>query len=263
MSLFLGLLLNLPQMVHAKNFHRFKQSPLVMVTAYDVFFASVAEQSGVDVILVGDSAANAVLGKKSTREINMDVMAIFLEGVAAGCQSTHITADMPHDSYPNPEMALKNASRFMSLGAHSVKLEGFHPEIVKILRENGIPVFGHLGLLPQSAQSLKKVGLEAPEQQRLLREARHLDQAGVIALVLEHMNSQLAGQITRSCSAPTVGIGAGPQVNGQVLVLHDLLGMNTRPLPPFAKRFADVKQTALEGLRNYTEAVRRKEFPGD
>jgi 3-methyl-2-oxobutanoate hydroxymethyltransferase len=248
-------------MILPGQFSQFKSRPLVMATAYDAAFARIAEEAGVDIILVGDSLANVMLAKQSTRQINMSVMEIFVSAVAAGTNNTHITADMPHLSYHDPETALKNARRFLELGAHSVKLEGHHTDIIRKLTDSGVPVIGHLGLLPQTANSLKQVGNTEQEQKDILQAAKDLDEIGVIAIVLEHLSYDLARQVTLSLKTPTIGIGAGKEVNGQVLVLHDLLGIHPDPLPPFARKFADVYNTSLEGLRSYARAVRTREFP--
>jgi 3-methyl-2-oxobutanoate hydroxymethyltransferase len=234
---------------------------MVVVTAYDAAFAAVAEDAGVDAILVGDSLANVMLGKKSTREIGMAVMEIFTRAVTEGTENTHIIADMPFGSCPDPGTALENAGKFISLGAHSVKVEGYQEEIIGNLTGNGIPVVGHLGLLPQTASSFKKMGATEEEKDTLLNTAGKLERSGAIAVVLEHLSFSLAAEVTASVKIPTIGIGAGKEVDGQVLVLHDVLGITSSPLPPFARKFADVYQTSLKGLRDYTEAVRPRRFP--
>lgn len=249
-------------MVPASAFARFKREPLVMATGYDYPFALLLEEAGVDVILVGDSLANVMLGLKSTREVGMDVMSVFVGAVGRGAKDTHIMADMPYGSDSEPSLAVANAKRFLALGAHSVKLEGAKYEVVKALATEGVPVMGHVGLLPQTAKSLKQVGRDAAERDEVLRAAEGLAAAGVIGMVLEHMAADLAAEITRRVPVPTVGIGAGPHVDGQVLVLHDLLGMHAGNYPPFAKAFADLHGAALAGAREYCRAVRTRAFPG-
>jgi 3-methyl-2-oxobutanoate hydroxymethyltransferase len=249
-------------MVPASAFARFKREPLVMATGYDYPFARLLEEAGVDVILVGDSLANVMLGLKSTREVDMDVMSVFVGAVGRGAKDTHIMADMPYGSDADPRLAVGNAKRFLALGAHSVKLEGPKFEVVKALASEGVPVMGHVGLLPQTAKSLKQVGRDVAERDEVLRAAEGLAAAGVIGMVLEHMAADLAAEITRRVPVPTVGIGAGPDVDGQVLVLHDLLGMHAGNYPPFAKAFADVHGAALAGAQGYCRAVRTRAFPG-
>ena len=248
-------------MIPASDFPRFKQAPMVMATGYDFPFARILEEAGVDVILVGDSLANVVLGFPTTRDVDMDVMAVFVGAVARGAAHTHILADMPFGADADPARAVANARRFFALGAHSVKLEGVKLEEVAALTSEGIPVVGHLGLLPQTAKSFKQVGREAGERDEVLRSADALVKAGAVAVVLEHMAHDLAAEVTRRIPVPTVGIGAGKSVDGQVLVLHDFLGLGQGPIPPFAKAFAKLRQEALRGAREYCREVRARSFP--
>jgi 3-methyl-2-oxobutanoate hydroxymethyltransferase len=237
-----------------------KSPPLVVATAYDFPFARMLEAAGVDVILVGDSLANVVLGLASTRGIGMEEMALFTAAAVRGAGNTHVVADMPAGSYDTPEFAVANARRFLSLGAASVKLEGPQFEVVRSLTAAGIPVMGHLGVLPQTAESFRPVGKSSEERERLIREAKGLQEAGVFAMVLENVNSETAQAVTESVSVPTIGIGSGKHVSGQVQVLHDLLGLSRNP-PPFAKAFVKLEDEVLRGIKAYAEAVRRGEFP--
>jgi 3-methyl-2-oxobutanoate hydroxymethyltransferase len=248
-------------MVPASAFARFKREPLVMATGYDFAFARILEEAGVDVILVGDSLANVMLGLKTTREVDMDIMSVFVGAVGRGAKGTHIMADMPYGSDSEPRLAVANAKRFLALGAHSVKLEGPKFEVVKALASEGVPVMGHIGLLPQTAKSFKQVGREREDRDEVLRAAEGLVAAGAMSLLLEHMASDLAADITRRFAVPTVGIGAGPDVDGQVLVLHDFLGMHSGNYPPFAHAFADLHGAALAGAKLYCRAVRTRAFP--
>jgi len=248
-------------MIPASDFERFKQAPLVMATGYDFPFARILEEAGVDVILVGDSLANVVLGLPTTRDIDANVMAVFVGAVGRGAKDTHIMADMPYGSDADPGLAVANAKRFLSLGAHSVKLEGPKFEVVKALVSEGVPVMGHVGLLPQTARSFKQVGRDQAERDQVLRAAEGLVAAGAMSLLLEHMASDLAAEITKRFPVPTVGIGAGPGVDGQVLVLHDFLGMHAGNYPPFVKAFADLHGAALTGVKDYCRAVRTRAFP--
>jgi 3-methyl-2-oxobutanoate hydroxymethyltransferase len=248
-------------MIPAADFKRFKSQPLVVVTAYDFPFAQVMEEAGVDVILVGDSLANVVLGHRSTRDVNVDVMGLFVGAVSRGAPKTHITADMPFGSYSDPAKAVANGRRFLSLGAHSVKVEGPCFAEIRAMVSEGIPVMGHVGLLPQTAKSFKQIGHTQAERDEVLKAAEGVAQAGAFSLVLEHMESGLGAEITRRVPAPTIGIGAGKGTDGQVLVMHDFLGLGSGPLPPFARAFADLRRTALEGARAYSRAVRERTFP--
>lgn len=248
-------------MIPASDFSQFKAKPMVVITAYDAPMAARAEKAGVDAILVGDSAANTVLGFSSTPEVGMDTMLILTAAVVRGAKNTHIIADMPFGADADVEIALLNARKFMAVGAHSVKMEGAKITIAKALTQAGIPVVGHLGLLPQTAKSLKQVAKEEPEKKRLLEEAIELEKAGICALVLEHIPSDLGKTITQNLRIPTIGIGAGPKTNGQVMVMHDVLGLSTKKLPPFAKAFADVGKEVDAGLAAYAAAVRSGSFP--
>jgi len=248
-------------MISVEDFKQFKRKPLVMITAYDAPFARCAEMAGVDCILVGDSAANAFLGYATTREITMHDMLLFVGAVARGAKNTHIIADMPYGSDATPETALENARQFMRAGAHSVKIEGAKPAIARSLKSAGIPLVGHLGLLPQTAENFRQVGRGEAEGKRLLEEALAMQSEGIFALVLEHIPAALGEEITRSVDIPTVGIGAGPKTDGQVLVLHDVLGFRFTPLPPFAKAFAQLPQVIQKGISDYAEAVRGHAFP--
>ena len=199
-----------------------KSPPLVVATAYDFPFARILEEAGVDIVLVGDSLANVVLGMSSTREIGMNEMEVFVAAVVRGASNTHVTADMPYGSDFSPELALLNAKKFMDLGASSVKLEGTKLEVIRVLVQAGIPVMGHLGVLPQTATSFRKVGHEGASRDQLLQDARCLQDAGVFSMVLENVDADAAQQIAGALSVPTIGIGSGNGVTGQVHVLHDL-----------------------------------------
>ncbi len=249
-------------MINSQDFFRFKgDNRLAMVTAYDYAFAHAAESAGIDIILVGDSLANVVLGLKSTRQVDMAIMEIFVGAAARGAPSTHIIGDMPWGSCTTPQKALENARRFLDCGAHSVKIEGCHQKVISLLINNHIPVVGHLGLLPQTATSFKKAGTSEAEGARILKEAQILESLGICCLILEHIPADLASNITQTVKPPTVGIGAGPHCNGQVLVMHDMLGMHTRKLPPFVHKFADILGAATVGLKDYADAVRQAKFP--
>jgi len=233
--------------------------PIAMITAYDACFARIAEASGIDMILVGDSGANVVLGYASTREIGMDEMLMFVGAVRRGATSTHIVADMPWQSDRDPSTAVMNAKRLLAAGAHSVKVEGADLNVIEALIRNNISVVGHLGLLPQTATSFKQQGQSSEEAEKILTDARAIAQLGIIALVLEHIPERLGYLVSQALpSIPTIGIGAGKLVDGQVLVLHDALGMHPYKVPPFAHKFTDLYAQSVEALKCYVQAVRDK-----
>lgn len=226
-----------------------------IITAYDFAFARMAEEAGIDQILVGDSLANVMLGYPSTRDIGMAEMILFTRAVAKGAPNTHIIADMPYLSDGDPETAMENAKRLLEVGAHSVKLEGAKINVIEALIKKGIPVMGHLGLLPQTAESFKQYGKTEAEADQLLKEALAIDKLGVYSMVLEHVPESLGSLISQRVSATTIGIGAGRNTDGQVLVLHDVLGINGGKIPPFAKKFADVFEVGVRGISDYIRSI--------
>lgn len=226
------------------------------ITAYDYAFAKIAETAGIDQILVGDSLANTMLGYKSTQCIGMNEMQIFVGAVVRGAPNTHVIADMPFLSYETPETALENAKKFMDLGASSVKLEGFHPKVIEKLCANGIEVCAHLGLLPQTATSFKQVGKDDESAAQILAEAKTLDETGAYECVLEHVPDALGKKVTDAVKLITIGIGAGKATDGQVLVLHDALGITNGKIPPFATKYCDVFDVAKRGIEAYISAIK-------
>jgi len=229
--------------------------PLVVCTAYDYPFARVLERAGVDVILVGDSLANVVLGLPSTRGVGMPEMELFAAAVRRGAPDTHVCIDLPYGADATVESAVRNATRLVEIRANSVKLEGSKPGVIQALVECGIPVIGHLGVLPQTASSFRRVGVEDADRERLLAEARAIRDAGVCALVLENVEAETARAITLAVDVPTIGIGSGTGTTGQVQVLHDVLGLTEKP-PPFARAFADLGAAATQAVGEYVKWVR-------
>ena len=229
-----------------------------MITAYDFAFAQMAEAAGVDQILVGDSLANTMLGYKSTREIGMTEMLIFVAAVCRGAPNTHVVADMPYLSDKDPQTAYDNAKRFMDLGAASVKLEGTPAGVIEYLRSKDIPVCAHLGLLPQTAADFKQKGRTEEEARAIEAAAKFVDNLGCFEMVLEHIPEELGEKITNEVSAPTIGIGGGKFTDGHVLVMHDALGMHPGKIPPFAKKFVDMYSLGVEGFRKYVESVKNE-----
>ena len=244
---------------------------IAVLTCYDVLFARILEEAGVDMILVGDSLGQVVLGHDSTLPVTVEAMIHHAGAVRRGAPGTFVVVDLPFLSYQiSPEEALRNAGRIMvEAGAEAVKLEGGDPrtlETVERLVAAGIPVMGHLGLTPQSVHALggyRVQGREGEAAERLRQEARALQEAGCFSLVLELIPGPLAEEISEASAIPTIGIGAGVGCDGQVLVLPDALGMNPGFTPRFLKRFADLHGPALEGARAYVREVREGSYPGD
>lgn len=239
---------------------------IVMLTAYDYPTAQVVDASGIDIVLVGDSCGNVIMGRRDTLSVTMDEMVYHTRIVSSGVERALVIADMPFLSYQiSPEEALRNAGRLVAEGgAQGIKLEGpagkFGGAIGLILRA-GIPVMGHIGLTPQSVHQFGgyKVQGRSPECRiRLKEEARGLEEAGCFAIVLECIPADLAGEITQSLSIPTIGIGAGAACDGQVLVFHDIMGWGTTK---FSKTFADVRGLMQQGCTKYAQAVRTGRFP--
>jgi 3-methyl-2-oxobutanoate hydroxymethyltransferase len=243
---------------------------LVMVTAYDHPGARLADAAGVDLILVGDSAADNVLGYDSTVPVTVDELLVLVRAVARGAEHALVIADMPFGSFQvSDETALANAVRFIKeAGADAVKLEGAGPSLsrVQAIVGAGIPVMGHVGLTPQSATMLggyKAQGRTAAKAQRLHADARALEAAGCFAVVLEAVPAPVADLISEALMVPTIGIGAGPGCDGQVLVWHDLLGLSDRRPARFVKRYAEVGDEIRRALEAYAGDVRAGAFPAE
>jgi 3-methyl-2-oxobutanoate hydroxymethyltransferase len=241
---------------------------IAMVTAYDAAGARLAEAAGIDVVLVGDSAAMVVLGHASTVPVTMEEMLFMTRAVASAVQRPLVVGDMPFGSYQvSDREAVRNAIRFVKEGrADTVKLEGAGRMLprVKAIVESGIPVMGHLGLTPQSATALggyKAQGRTAESARQMLADALALQEAGCYSLVLEAVPSAVAARITESLEIPTIGIGAGPNVDGQVLVYHDLLGLTEGHTARFVKRYADLATVIREALTAFAADVRSGAYP--
>ncbi|MFH1256475.1 MAG: 3-methyl-2-oxobutanoate hydroxymethyltransferase [Candidatus Diapherotrites archaeon] len=236
---------------------------ICMLTAYDAPTAKLLSDAGIEIILVGDSVANTLLGYESTKEISMNEMLHHTAAVARAKPEALIVADMPINSYENKKIALRNAQRFLSAGADAVKIEGAKIEVVKALRLKRIQVMGHLGLLPQSAKKFSVKGKNFEEAKRILDDAILLERAGCFSIVLECIPAALASKITKSVSIPTIGIGAGPLCDGQVLVINDLLGFNADEnfKPKFVKRYANLNQEILRAVKEFRREVKERKFP--
>lgn len=244
------------------------KEPIVVVTAYDVLFGRLVDQAGVDIVLVGDSAGNVVAGYDSTLPVTLEQMIYHGAAVCRGVSRALVVVDMPFLTYQiDSAAAVANAGRLLvETGAQAIKLEGGNERIaatVARLVEIGIPVMGHLGFTPQSVNTIgiRVQGREAEEEARILTEAARLEQAGAFAIVLELMPAALAARITASVSVPTIGIGAGPDCDGQVLVLPDMLGMNEGFSPRFLKRYANLSDTVRDAVRAYGDDVRQRRYP--
>jgi 3-methyl-2-oxobutanoate hydroxymethyltransferase len=242
---------------------------IAALTAYDYLFAKLVDGAGVDVVLVGDSLGQVVLGLDTTLAVTLDDMIHHARGVRRGVERALLVVDLPFLTYQvSREDALRNAGRVLQeTGAAAVKLEGGSPEMAETVRalvRAGIPVMGHLGFTPQSVNviGVRVQGREDGARERLLEEARRLEDAGCFSLVLELVPGALAEEISRSISIPTIGIGAGAGCDGQVLVLHDMLGLNADFKPKFLRRFAEVGQLASEGIGSFVQAVKGGEYPG-
>jgi 3-methyl-2-oxobutanoate hydroxymethyltransferase len=245
--------------------------PIVAMTAYDVLFARLLEEAEVDLILVGDSLGQVVLGYDSTIPVTLDEMIHHARAVKRGAPGTLVVLDMPFMSYQaSVEDALRNAGRALKeAGVEAVKLEGGHErtcETIRALVGAGIPVMGHIGLTPQSVHALggyRVQGRSEASAELIHKEAAALEEAGVFAMVLELIPAALAAEISSSLTVPTVGIGAGAGCDGQVLVLYDALGLNPGFKPRFLKLFADLHGAALDGVRAYAREVRERTYPDE
>jgi len=249
--------------------HKRDKRKLIVVTAYDALFTRIVEQAGIEVILIGDSLGVVVQGKPNTLSVTMDDMLYHSRLVVGAARRALVISDMPFMSYQaSQEEALRNAGRFLQAGATAVKLEGgvVMADRVRAMTSIGIPVMGHLGMTPQSVHALggyKVQGKVKDQAAMLLDDAKALEAAGAFAIVLEAMPTGLAKKITETVSIPTIGIGAGPHCDGQVLVLYDLLGLFDEFIPKFVKPYAQLKEDALQALRRYKEEVQQGKFPSD
>jgi 3-methyl-2-oxobutanoate hydroxymethyltransferase len=260
-----GAKLTLPELAEMRR----RGEKIVMVTAYDAPGARLSEDAGIDVILVGDTAAMVVLGHEGTTvPVTMDEMLFLTRTVARAARRPLVVGDMPFGSYQvSDEDAVRNAIRFVKeAGADAVKLEGAGPSLARAraIVQAGIPVMGHVGLTPQSATMLggfKTQGRTAAHARQLVEDARALEAAGCFAIVLEAVPAAVAARVTEAVSVPTIGIGAGAACDGQVLVYHDLLGLSEGHLPRFVKRYANLSREIRDALEAYASEVRAGTFP--
>jgi 3-methyl-2-oxobutanoate hydroxymethyltransferase len=243
---------------------------IVTVTAYDVAFARLADRAGVDVVLVGDSLGMVVQGQSNTLPVTIDEMIYHCRAVARGVAHAHLVVDMPFLSYQvSDEEGIRSAGRLLKEGgAEAVKIEGGEPvaSLVARLVSIGIPVMGHVGMTPQSVHQFggfKVQGKTDVQAERIVAGARALAEAGAYAMVVENVPARLGATITQSVDIPTIGIGAGPDCDGQVLVMHDLLGLDPDWSPRFARRYAELGQAAKNAFAAFASDVRAGKFPGE
>lgn len=241
---------------------------ITVLTAYDYGMASILDESDIDIILVGDSLGNVVLGYDTTLPVTMEDMLHHTKAVSRASKNALIVADMPFLSYQvSPEAALANAGRFLKeADAQAVKLEGGREQVETVHKITcaGIPVMAHLGLTPQSIHQLggyKVQGKKEDAAEKMMQDAKSLEEAGAFSLVLECVPEKLAAEITRSLSIPTIGIGAGVHCDGQVLVINDMLGMNERMTPKFVKKYANLNLEIRKAVKTYIGEVKQGNFP--
>jgi 3-methyl-2-oxobutanoate hydroxymethyltransferase len=239
-----------------------------MITAYDVSFARIFDAAGIDVILVGDSASNVMAGHETTLPITLDQMIYHASSVIRGAERCLVVVDLPFGSYQsNSDIALASSVRIMKeTGAHAIKLEGGEEVLdsVKRIISAGVPVMGHLGLTPQSIYKFGTYAVRAKEEAeatKLKKDAKLLEKAGCFALVLEKIPAALAKEVSDSLHIPTIGIGAGPNCDGQVLVMHDMLGINTEFKPRFLRQYLNIHEQATKAVKQYIKDVKASDFP--
>ena len=243
---------------------------ITMLTAYDFSFAKIIDGAGIDVILVGDSASNVMAGHETTLPITLDQMIYHASSVIRGVHRCLVVVDLPFGSYQsNSDIALASAVRIMKeTGGHSIKLEGGEEVLdsIKKIVSAGIPVMGHLGLTPQSIYKFGTYTVRAKEEDeanKLRRDAKLLEEAGCFAIVLEKIPAALAKEVSESISIPTIGIGAGGNCDGQVLVMHDMLGINTEFKPRFLRQYLNIHEQATKAVQQYISDVKAKDFPNE
>lgn len=241
---------------------------IAMLTAYDYSMAKLLDAAGIDVLLVGDSASNVMAGHETTLPITLDQMIYHASAVVRAVRRSFVVVDIPFGNYQgNSTEALRSAIRIMKeSGAHAVKVEGgaeIKESVIRILSA-GVPVMGHLGLTPQSIYKFGTYTVRAKEEaeaNKLLEDAKVLEECGCFALVLEKIPATLAKKVAESISIPVIGIGAGPQVDGQVLVMHDMLGITQEFKPRFLRQYADLQKIMMEAFKNYISDVKSRDFP--
>ena len=236
---------------------------IIMLTAYDYQMAKILDEIGIDLILVGDSLGMVVQGHNNTKSVTMADMIYHIKAVAKGAKKTPIIGDMPINSCKTVEDGLRNAKQFIEAGAHGVKIEGNRPQVVRTLIDAGIPVMGHVGMLPQMAETYRVKGKKPEEAEEIFRDALDLDNLGVFSIVLECIPKSLAKKITENVKAPTIGIGAGEHCDGQVLVVNDMLGLDESFKPKYLKRYADLNKVIKDAVAMFMEEVSTGKYPDE
>lgn len=256
--------------VPALRARKHEDNHIVMVAAYDALFSRMADESGIDIVLVGDSVGTVVQGLDNTLEVELEDIIYHCRAAARGIKRAHLVGDMPFMSYQlGPDQALQNAGQVIKKGrAESIKLEGGAEmaETVHRIVSAGIPVMGHVGLTPQSIHAMgghRIQGRSTEARERLVKDARALEEAGAFSIVLEGIPLEAAEEVTKAVGIPTIGIGAGPHCDGQVLVLPDLLGLTDRFKPRFLKRYEDFAQRGREAVSTFVDEVRAGAFPAE
>lgn len=246
---------------------RKQRTPIVMVTAYDFATGQVAERAGVDIVLVGDSAAMVMLGYDTTRLVTLDEMLMLTRAARRGAPNSVLVGDMPFGTYEqSDEQALATARRFAEAGVDAVKMEGAGPTVdrARAVIASGMPVMGHVGLTPQHTgdrEGFRVQGRTAESALEVIAAARALDEAGCFAIVAEAMPADVAKELTPRVRAPVIGIGAGPHTDGQVLVFHDLVGLYDAHVPRYVRQYASVKSEMVDAVARYAADVRERRFP--
>jgi len=237
---------------------------IVMITAYDYAIARIASKSDIDMILVGDSLGMVVLGYENTLPVTMADMLRHTGAVVRSQPACLVVGDMPYQSYENEEQAVENAKLFIEeAGADAVKIEGNKPDIIQAILQEGIPVMGHTGLTPQTVTDFKVQGKDKQSASRILKDAVELERAGCFSIILECVPRDLAKQITAKLEIPTIGIGAGPDCDGQVLISNDVLGLFEKFTPRFVKQYADLSAEIERAFVQYKDEVKKGMFPSD
>jgi len=238
-----------------------------VITSYDYSLALLCDKAGIDILLVGDSAGMVILGYENTIPVTMDQMCIFTEAVSRARKNSLVVADMPFMSYQaSVSDAIRNAGRLIKAGADAVKLEGGTPvtQTIRAIVETGIPVMGHIGFQPQTttlSEGYKVQGKTLESAKRLIEEAKALEEAGAFSIAVEMVSHEVAKIITESISIPTIGIGSGPYCDGQVLVIHDVLGMYDKIKPKFAKQYLSLSDQITTAIESYRKDVETEKFP--
>ncbi len=243
-----------------------RREKITALTAYDFPFTSILDKAGIDVILVGDSLGMVLLGFETTLPVTMEHMIHHTRAAARGVKNALLVADMPFKSYDTPAMALKNAKLLIKAGAKAVKLEGGSRAAgqIRALVKAGIPVMGHLGMTPQSVKQFggyRVQGRDRKKAEEIFNDAILIDNLGVFAMVIECVPAELAAFITRSVKCPTIGIGGGPETDGQILVLHDMLGFESSVKPRFVRRYASLDEEVTRAVTDYKKDVLSGHFP--